>query len=90
MAQDSRGLGGKCRASRCSRLDSPRDGCTFAPSVAGDGIIKRLADRALIGSGSTTGPRSCHGIIDWDLFHVRVAFEVNELEGKVTKRGFHN
>jgi hypothetical protein len=31
-----------------------------------------------------------YGIIDWDLFHVRVAFEVNELEGKVTKRGFHN
>ena len=31
-----------------------------------------------------------YGIIVWDLFHVRVAFEVNELEGKVTERGFHN
>jgi hypothetical protein len=31
-----------------------------------------------------------YGIIDWDRFHVRVAFEVNELEGKVTPRGFHN
>lgn len=31
-----------------------------------------------------------YGIIDWDLFHVRVAFEVNELEGKVTPRGFLN
>jgi hypothetical protein len=30
-----------------------------------------------------------YGIIDWDLFHVRIAFEVNELEGKVTERGFH-
>jgi hypothetical protein len=29
-----------------------------------------------------------YGIIDWDRFHVRVAFEVNELEGKVTPRGF--
>jgi hypothetical protein len=29
-----------------------------------------------------------YGIIEWDLFHVRVAFEVNELEGKVTPRGF--
>jgi hypothetical protein len=29
-----------------------------------------------------------YGIIDWDRFHVRVAFEVNELEGKVTQRGF--
>ena len=31
-----------------------------------------------------------YGILVWDLFHVRVAFEVNELEGKVTERGFHN
>jgi hypothetical protein len=31
-----------------------------------------------------------YGIIDWDLFRVRIAFEVNELEGKVTPRGFHN
>lgn len=31
-----------------------------------------------------------YGIIEWDLFHVRIAFEVNELEGKVTERGFHN
>ncbi len=30
-----------------------------------------------------------YGIIDWDLFHVRVAFEVNELEAKVPERGFH-
>ena len=29
-----------------------------------------------------------YGIIDWDLFHVQIAFEVNELEGKVTPRGF--
>jgi hypothetical protein len=31
-----------------------------------------------------------YGIIDWDHFHVRIAFEVAELEGKVTPRGFHN
>jgi len=31
-----------------------------------------------------------YGIIEWDMFRVRVAFEVNELEGKVTPRGFHN
>lgn len=31
-----------------------------------------------------------YGIIDWDRFHVQIAFEVNELEGKVTPRGFHN
>jgi hypothetical protein len=31
-----------------------------------------------------------YGIIDWDRFRVRIAFEVNELEGKVTPRGFHN
>ncbi len=29
-----------------------------------------------------------YGIIDWDRFHVRVAFEVNELEGKGLTRGF--
>jgi hypothetical protein len=29
-----------------------------------------------------------YGILVWDLFHVRVAYEVNELEGKVTPRGF--
>lgn len=29
-----------------------------------------------------------YGIIDWDRFHVRVAFEVNELEGRVSPRGF--
>jgi hypothetical protein len=29
-----------------------------------------------------------YGILEWDLFHVRVAYEVNELEGKVTPRGF--
>lgn len=31
-----------------------------------------------------------YGIIDWDLFRVRVAFEVDALEGKVTPRGFQN
>ena len=31
-----------------------------------------------------------YGIIVWDLFRVRIAYEVNELEGKVTPRGFHN
>jgi hypothetical protein len=31
-----------------------------------------------------------YGIIEWDMFHVRITFEVNELEGKVTPRGFHN
>jgi hypothetical protein len=31
-----------------------------------------------------------YGIIDWDHFHVRVAFEVDELEGKVPGRGFHS
>ena len=29
-----------------------------------------------------------YGIIDWDRFHVRVAFEVNELEGRGVTRGF--
>jgi hypothetical protein len=31
-----------------------------------------------------------YGIIDWDRFHVRVAFEVDELEGKGLVRGFSN
>jgi hypothetical protein len=31
-----------------------------------------------------------YGIIDWDFFRVRIAFEVNELEAKVPARGFHN
>ena len=31
-----------------------------------------------------------YGIIDWDRFRVRIAFEVNELEGRVAPRGFHN
>lgn len=29
-----------------------------------------------------------YGIIDWDRFHVRIAFLVDELEGKVPMRGF--
>jgi hypothetical protein len=29
-----------------------------------------------------------YGIIEWDRFRVQVAFEVDELEGKVTPRGF--
>ena len=29
-----------------------------------------------------------YGIIDWDRFHVRVAFNVDELEGKGLMRGF--
>lgn len=29
-----------------------------------------------------------YGIIDWDRFHVRVAFEVDELEGRGAVRGF--
>jgi hypothetical protein len=29
-----------------------------------------------------------YGLPAWDRFHVRVAFEVDELEGKVTPRGF--
>jgi len=29
-----------------------------------------------------------YGIIDWDRFHVRLAFEVNELEGKSLQREF--
>lgn len=29
-----------------------------------------------------------YGILVWDLFHVRIAFEVDELEGKVAPRGF--
>jgi hypothetical protein len=29
-----------------------------------------------------------YGIIDWDRFHVRVAFEVDELEGKGLMREF--
>ena len=31
-----------------------------------------------------------YGILVWDLFHVQIAYEVDELEGKVTPRGFHN
>jgi hypothetical protein len=31
-----------------------------------------------------------YGIIDWDRFRVRIAFEVDELEAKVPARGFHN
>jgi hypothetical protein len=30
-----------------------------------------------------------YGIIDWDRFRVRVAFTVNELEGRGVMRGFH-
>jgi hypothetical protein len=30
-----------------------------------------------------------YGIIDWDRFHVRIAFTVNELEGKGLVRGFN-
>ena len=29
-----------------------------------------------------------YGIIDWDRFHVRVAFQIDELEGKGLGRGF--
>ena len=29
-----------------------------------------------------------YGIIDWDRFHVRIAFEVDELEGRGLTRGF--
>lgn len=29
-----------------------------------------------------------YGIIDWDRFHVRVAFQVDELEGRGVVRGF--
>ena len=29
-----------------------------------------------------------YGIIDWDRFHVRIAFQVDELEGKGLVRGF--
>lgn len=29
-----------------------------------------------------------YGIIEWDRFHVRVAFEVDELEGRGAMRGF--
>ena len=29
-----------------------------------------------------------YGIIDWDHFHVRVGFQVDELEGRVGGRGF--
>ena len=29
-----------------------------------------------------------YGIIDWDRFHVRIAFNVDELEGKGLTRGF--
>jgi hypothetical protein len=42
-----------------------------------------------IGRGISKWEVFPYGIIDWDLFHVRIAFEVNELEGKVTPRGFH-
>jgi hypothetical protein len=29
-----------------------------------------------------------YGIIDWDRFHVRIAFGIDELEGKAPMRGF--
>jgi len=31
-----------------------------------------------------------YGIIDWDRFRVRIAFEVDELEGRAPERGFLN
>lgn len=31
-----------------------------------------------------------YGIIEWDMFRVRVAFEMDELEGRISPRGFHN
>jgi hypothetical protein len=31
-----------------------------------------------------------YGIIDWDRFHVRIAFAVDELEGKVPMREFNH
>lgn len=31
-----------------------------------------------------------YGITEWDRFHVRVAFNVDELEGKVPIRGFNS
>jgi hypothetical protein len=43
-----------------------------------------------IGRGISKWEVFPYGIIDWDLFRVRIAYEVNELEGKVTPRGFHN
>jgi hypothetical protein len=43
-----------------------------------------------IGRGISKWEVFPYGIIDWDLFRVRIAFEVNELEGKVTPREFHN
>jgi hypothetical protein len=30
-----------------------------------------------------------YGIIEWDMFRVRVAFEVDELESRLSPRGFH-
>ena len=30
-----------------------------------------------------------YGILVWDRFHVRVAFQVDELEGRVPERGFN-
>ena len=31
-----------------------------------------------------------YGIIDWDRFHVRIAFAVDELEGRGLTREFHH
>jgi hypothetical protein len=42
-----------------------------------------------IKSGITKWEVFPYGIIDWDHFHVKVAFQVDELEGKVTPRGFN-
>jgi len=43
-----------------------------------------------IGRGISKWEVFPYGILVWDTFRVRVAFEVDELEGRVTPRGFHN
>jgi hypothetical protein len=43
-----------------------------------------------IGRGISNWEVFPYGIIEWDIFRVRVAFEVDELEGRITPRGFQN
>lgn len=39
-------------------------------------------------SGITKWEVFPYGIMDWDHFHVQVAYQVDELEGKIPSRGF--
>lgn len=43
-----------------------------------------------IGRGISKWEVFPYGIIEWDIFRVRIAFEVDELEGRITPRGFQD